>query len=186
MERRSLGDRVTLCGVVLEIRVPTPDEREVLRDIERVAGALFAQVGLDDVARHEPETVEALAEYVADGRAWVILEDGASVGYALVDIVDGLVHLEQLSVRPDRGRRGVGTALLRYVCAWARDRRFAAVTLTTFTAVPWNAPFYGSRGFRVLDDAQIGPELRALRDAEAAHGLDPDLRVCMRCDLQQG
>ena len=96
--------------------------------------------------------------------------------------MDGLAHLEQLSVRPERGRRGLGAALLESVCEWAAQRRLEAVTLTTFVHVPWNAPFYAKNGFRVMGDGQVGPELRKLQADEAAHGLDPTLRVCMRRD----
>jgi len=39
------------------IRAPRPEELELLRDIERAAGALFVEVGLADVAAHEPESV---------------------------------------------------------------------------------------------------------------------------------
>ena len=38
-------------------------------------------------------------------------------------------------------------------------------------------------GFRVLAEDEITPELRDLRAAEATHGLDPTIRVCMRLDL---
>ena len=58
-----------------------------------------------------------------------------------------------------------------------------ALTLTTFTDVPWNAPYYVRCGFRILADAQLTPGLRAIRDREAAHGLDRWPRVCMRRDL---
>jgi GNAT superfamily N-acetyltransferase len=166
------------------IRAPRPEELELLRDIERAAGALFVEVGLADVASHEPESVEALAEYANDGRAWVITDDDVPVGYAIVDIVDGLAHLEQLSVLPDHGRKGLGAALLAHVSAWAQKQPLDAVTLTTFRDIPWNAPFYAKHGFRVLDDAEIGPELRDLRALEARHGLDPAQRVCMRRDVK--
>jgi len=156
-----------------------------LRDIEWAAGTLFIDVGLAHVAAHEPESVEALAEYANDGRAWVISAAAGDVpvGYAIVDIVDGLAHLEQLSVLPDHGRKGLGAALLAHVSEWAEKRRLDAVTLTTFRDIPWNAPFYAKHGFRVLDDAEIGPELRDLRALEARHGLDPAQRVCMRRDI---
>ena len=165
------------------IRAPRPDELESLRAIERAAGTLFAQVGLDDVAADEPETIEALGAYLAAGRIWVICLDDMAVGYGVVDIVDGAAHLEQMSVDPRYGRRGLGAALLTYVCEWARHKPFEAVTLTTFRHLPWNAPFYAKQGFRVLDDADVGPELHHRWAEEAAHGLDPELRVCMRRDL---
>jgi hypothetical protein len=49
--------------------------------------------------------------------------------------------------------------------------------------VAWNRPLYEHLGFRVLDEQELGPELRVVRDRETADGLDPDVRVCMRLDL---
>jgi GNAT superfamily N-acetyltransferase len=165
------------------IRAPRTDELEQLREIERAAGVLFAEIGFEEVAADEPASVETLAEYVLDDRAWLIADDNdVPIGYTVVDVVDGLAHLEQLSVLPDRGRQGLGAALLEHVCDWATRHRFAAVTLTTFTEVPWNAPFYAKHGFRVMNDSEVGPELRELQALEAAHGLDPAQRVCMRRD----
>ena len=160
-------------------------ELDLLREIERAAGALFAEIGFAEVAAAEPAGVAALAEYVLDGRAWVVAEHDVPVGYAVVDIVDGLAHLEQLSVLPEHGRKGLGSALLAHVCSWAAQRRLESVTLTTFRAVPWNAPYYEKNGFRVMDDAEIGPEMRDLRALEAEHGLDPTQRVCMRRDVRR-
>ena len=155
-----------------------------MREIERAAGALFAEIGFAEVAADEPASVAELAAYAFDGRAWVVAEHDVPVGYAVVDIVDGLAHLEQLSVLPEYGRKGLGSALLAHVCDWAAQRHLEAVTLTTFGAVPWNAPYYENNGFRVMDDAEIGPELRNLRVLEAEHGLDPTQRVCMRRDVR--
>lgn len=45
-------------------------------------------------------------------------------------------------------------------------------SLTTFGHVPWNAPYYARWRFRVLDDAELAPGLRAIRQREAALGLD--------------
>jgi GNAT superfamily N-acetyltransferase len=163
------------------IRAPRPDELELLRDIERAAGALFAQVGLGAVAEHEPESVEALGAYLRAGHAWVITtDDDTPVGYAVVDIVDDCAHLEQISVHPNDGGEGLGATLLERVCELAEQEHYSAVTLTTFTDVPWNAPFYERHGFHAMTEAEIGPELDARRAHEAALGLDPAQRVCMR------
>jgi len=166
------------------IRAPRADELETLRDIEWAAGTLFADIGMPEIAADEPAGVEVLAEYVHDGRAWVATdENDTPIGYAIVDVVDDLAHLEQLSVRPEHGRTGVGKALLDEVERWAEQQRREAVTLTTFEAVPWNAPYYAKHGFRTMRDEEIGPELTALRAHEAGQGLDPDARVCMRKDV---
>ena len=88
-----------------------------------------------------------------------------------------------VSVRPGHQGAGVGRALLDRVRDWAAATDRPALTLTTFTDVPWNRPLYEHLGFRVLAEAEIGPELQALRATEAAHGLDPATRACMRLDL---
>ncbi len=93
-------------------------------------------------------------------------------------------HVEQLSVRPDQQRRGTGRALVEHVRAWAVDHGRPGITLTTFTDVPWNRPLFERLGFRVLGEDEIGPGLQEVRRTEANRGLDPELRVCMRRDLQ--
>lgn len=164
---------------VLVIRAATARDGEALQAIERAAGARFRDIGMHEVAAHEPASVAVLAGYAADGRSWVAVDaSDEPIGYVLVDRVDGLTHVEQLSVLPAHHGRGVGRALIEHVIA----RHGAPVTLTTFRDVEWNQPLYDHLGFRVMADAEIGPELRSLVAAEAAHGLDPATRVCMRFD----
>jgi GNAT superfamily N-acetyltransferase len=83
-------------------------------------------------------------------------------------------------VHPDHARRRLGRALLDRLIEWAERQRLPAVTLTTYTEVPWNGPYYERCGFRYLTDAELTPGLRAIRAAEAAHGLDRWPRACMR------
>jgi GNAT superfamily N-acetyltransferase len=166
------------------IRPASTDELPALRAIERLAGERFRDVGLPGVAEHEPPPLGVLARYAGDGRCWVAVDDaGGAIGYVLVDAVDGNAHVEQVSVHPDHQGAGVGRALMGRVATWAGEAGMPAVTLTTFSDVPWNAPLYRHLGFRVLRDEEIGPGLRAVRDEETAHGLDPARRVCMRMDL---
>jgi ribosomal protein S18 acetylase RimI-like enzyme len=102
----------------------------------------------------------------------------------VVDEVDGNAHVEQVSVLPDHQGAGIGRALLDRVGAWALQNGRSAITLTTFAHVPWNAPLYRHFGFTVLAESEIGPELRAICVKEAAHGLDPAMRVCMRLEVR--
>ena len=166
------------------IRAARDGDGPDLQDIERAAGERFRDVGMAAIAEDEPLPLDTLAAYAAAGRSWVAV-DGPSrvVGYVVVDVVDDHAHVEQISVRPDQQGRGVGRALLDRVATWARDTGRTAITLTTFTDVPWNRPLYEHLGFRVLAEPEIGPELRDLRATEAAHGLDPATRVCMRREV---
>jgi GNAT superfamily N-acetyltransferase len=117
----------------------------------------------------------------AEGRLWVALADDTPVGFALVEMLaDGFPHLEEIDVDPRHGRRGLGTALVRAVCAWASRSGHREVTLTTFRDVRWNMPFYTRLGFEEIPADELRPELVAVVRDETARGLDPTGRAVMR------
>ncbi len=162
----------------MDIRVARPDDLPRLQDVELLAGAMFRDVGLPEIADDDPPSLDDLAGAAA---VLVAVDDrDVAVGYARIEVVDGHAHLEQLSVVPDHGGQGVGTALLDAVAAWARERGDAEITLTTFRNVAFNAPLYAKRGYDEVADLDRAPGLVALMVAEAAHGLDPTQRVAMR------
>lgn len=135
---------------------------------------------MTEIADDEPLPVPVLAEYVAAGRAWVAVSGGSVAGYLVADLVDGDVHIEQVSVHPRYGRRGVGRMLIEEVVRYAARTGAGGVTLTTFVDVAWNAPYYRRCGFEVVAEGEVGAGLRAVREHEAAAGLDRWGRVCMR------
>ena len=53
------------------------------------------------------------------------------------------------------------------------------MSLSTFTHVPWNAPFYAREGFEVVPEAAWTPGMLALRAREARLGLSLDERAVM-------
>jgi GNAT superfamily N-acetyltransferase len=113
------------------------------------------------------------------GRCWVADVDGVAAAYVVVDLVDGVAHVEQVSVHPDHRGQGLGAALLDHVTGWAAEHGHHRLTLTTFADVPWNAPYYERLGFRVLRADELGPALDALMDTEEQHGLRRSERVAM-------
>ena len=166
------------------IRPARPNDGPRLQAIEVAAGAQFADVGHPEVAADPPKPVEALASYATAGRSWVAESPaGEVVGYVLVDVLDGEGHITQVTVDPDHQGQGIGKALIEQAKAWTRGNGLEAITLATFSEVSWNRPLYEHLGFRVLDEEEIGPELRAGRDLDEAHGLGPEGRVTMRLDL---
>ncbi|GAB3985498.1 GNAT family N-acetyltransferase [Plantactinospora veratri] len=168
----------------MRIRPARRQDLPGLRDIERAAGRSFRDVGMPEVADDEPPSVEELARHQRAGLAWVAVDaDDVPVGYLVAEPVDGNLHVEQVSVHPRAARRGVGRQLLEHLAAHARAGGVPALTLTTFTHVPWNAPYYSRCGFVVLDEPELTPGLVAIRAHEAAHGLNRWPRVCMRRDL---
>jgi GNAT superfamily N-acetyltransferase len=169
----------------MRIRPATPAELPALQDIERAAGAPFRDLGMPEIADDEPPALDVLEHYRRAGRCWVVASgpQGGPVAYLLAEPVDGALHIEQVSVHPRAARRGVGRALLAHAADRAREEGLTSLTLTTFTDVPWNAPYYERLGFRPLPDEDLTPGLRAIRATEAAHGLDRWPRVCMRAPL---
>lgn len=160
------------------------EELPVLQEIERAAGECFRDIGMEEVADDEPLSVRSFCPTsgpVDAGSRWT--EPTGSVAYLIVDLVDGNMHVEQVSVHPDSARRGVGRSLLDHAADRATAAGVTALTLTTFALVPWNAPYYQRCGFRSLDEAELTPGLRTIRAREARHGLDRWPRVCMRRDL---
>lgn len=148
--------------------------------MEVAAGALFRSID-DPAVAAVADDPPLQASHLADA-AWAVVAevDGVIAGYALATLVGGHAHLEQLSVLPDHGRQGIGTALIDAVVEWARGRGDRAVTLTTFRDVPFNAPLYARRGFVEVPPAEWSRPLRDLVANEAGHGLDPARRVVMR------
>ena len=168
----------------MSIRATRHTDVPALRAIGWAAGQRFREFGLAHIADDEPSASEAMATYVDEGRSWVATQaDDRPVGYVLVDELDGLAHIEQVSVLPEHQGTGQGRALVERVADWARATGRSALTLTTYDHIPWNRPLYEHLGFRVLDLSKLGPELADRRAEEASRGLDPGRRVAMRLDL---
>nr|WP_283774595.1 GNAT family N-acetyltransferase [Brachybacterium equifaecis] len=134
---------------------------QALPAIEAAAGEAFREIGMADVADDPLPDTDDLARHVGEGRIWVAETAGEVAGYALAVLRDGQAHLEQVSVHPDHARTRVGAQLIGAVRTWTLERRDEQLRLTTFTDVPWNAPYYSRLGFRPLPDAELGPELTA-------------------------
>jgi GNAT superfamily N-acetyltransferase len=162
------------------IRPPLPSELPRLAEIERAAGEQFRDIGMPQIAEDEPPTPAELQAYLDRDTARVWAEPGwEPVAYLLMDLVDGRVHIEQVSVHPAAARRGLGRALLAAAVGRARARGDDRVTLTTFAEVPWNMPYDQRLGFAALPVGEQGPELRRVRAHEAGIGLDRWPRVAM-------
>jgi len=166
------------------VRVAVAEDVARLPEIERQAGLLFddrlEQIGLTKEFQPPVTSVENFENARRAGRLWVAVPpSGDAVGFALVLEVGGFAHLEELDVLPRHGRKGLGSALLDAVCTWAGQAGYPAVTLSTFRDIPWNAPFYQRRGFRVVAPSELSDDHVQLVFSEGRRGLRADLRVMM-------
>jgi GNAT superfamily N-acetyltransferase len=170
------------------IRLATPADAPLLPAVELAAASLYLTqlevTGLTAETLAEPNSAEEFAMAQQADMLWVAVDaDDNPIGFALLAEIDQWLHLDELDVLPEYGRRGIGTALVQHVCQLARDAGYPGVTLATFRDVAWNAPFYQHLGFQVVPPAEQTPGLQAVVASEKEGGLHTDLRVVMRFAL---
>lgn len=165
----------------MSVRQAKPEDLGRLQAIQLAAGNAFRDIGMPSVADSPPLPTESLSGYRRAGRAWVAADEyDEPVGFVVADVVDGHVHIEQVSVHPAHAGQRIGAMLLDHVAGWATDQDLAGMTLITFRGVPWNAPYYERLGFRELADSEVTPGLAALKAAEGGNLM---ARVCMLREL---
>lgn len=170
--------------MAVHVRMALRDEIPLLQALQLDAGELFRSAGMDDVADNPPKDAAELADAISAGLLWVACgPDNALLGMAQVLDHFGVAHLEEISVRMAAGRKGIGTALLRSAMEALRQRGYRRVTLSTFSHLPWNRPFYEKLGFVVIPDDEWTEPLRQVRRNESAMGLGSESRVIMAAAL---
>ena len=136
-------------AVTVDLRRARSPDASGLREIERRAGQRFPLA--NDIADHEPRSVETFVAYANAGRCLVACDStDRPVGFLLVDDIDGNAHIEQMSVEPEDQGMGVARSLIDQARAWAKNNRRPGVTLTTFADI--HAPMYTHLGFSVMQD----------------------------------
>ncbi len=162
------------------VRLAEMAEIPLLNDVEADASQVFltapdfafvAQYPLPDEAAYVP--------FITGRRAFVCELETGIAGFVLMGEVDDRGHIFQVSVRAGLQRRGVGRLLIAAVERWARQQGHAAVTLTTFRDLPWNAPAYLRQGYGFMDAGMEGPMLTDILENERALGLFRQVRVAM-------
>jgi N-acetylglutamate synthase-like GNAT family acetyltransferase len=167
--------------VTWRVRLAVSADVPLLAPLERAAAGRFAAIGLEGIAQGRPTDVAEYRAAIADGRLWVVEQgEGGVVGLAIADRLDGEGYLAEIAVHPDHAGHRLAARMIDAVGAWAAGQGCRRLFLTTFREVPWNRRYYERLGFAVVDEAAVGPELRAKRDAERARGVDRHgPRVCM-------
>lgn len=163
-----------------EIRAALPADLVLLPEVEAASDTLL--FGRPEIRADLAGSLPGPAEPRELAAALKVLVAGAPpVAFVRLEEVGGCAHLEQLSVHPDAARAGLGRALLGAAIEWSRQAGYSALTLCTFARVPFNAPFYRTCGFAVV---QPSGALARVRQHEAEVGLDRiGERVAMRLEL---
>lgn len=174
MSIRRLPEGYAICGAA-------PEEIPALIAIDLAAGQMFAGTGLlpeDALGDHVPADVFEAA--IPLGHVHTVRgRKGELAGFVLTSVRENVLYLDQISVDPAQGRKGLGGALIRRVMEEAKDRGLKRVVLSTFRDLPWNGPFYRKHGFRELPRRKLEKWMIEIESAQDERGLDVRARCFM-------
>lgn len=161
------------------IRSARPDELPLMAEIEIDAFVALAEaLGVEREANALPLGV--LDRSLRESLLIVAVNDrDRPIAFLAGTEIENSLYVIELDVIRQWQRRGVGRRLMLEAIELARARSFAGVTLTTDRHVAFNAPFYRSLGFELLDDERLPQFLRRKLLDEVESGMDPDRRVAM-------
>jgi GNAT superfamily N-acetyltransferase len=165
----------------LTIRAAQPADLLELPQMQVAAGALFRELGMDLVADGPTPAFADFDEAQRTGRLLVatVNDIDSVVGFVRTRPLDGALHVEQVTVAPGWGGRGIGRSLMQAAEMLAVREGFTRMSLTTFRDIPFNGPFYAGLGWEALEDRHLTPGLASERHQEAAAGLDRWPRLAM-------
>lgn len=167
----------------MHIRPATSEDFDALRKVELAAFETLRKAG----AVRGPASASAdqdLQRYLDHGLLYLAgNRNDAAVGFCGGHIADGFLHIGELDVHPDYQRQGLGRVLVTTLLAAGRARKLDGATLTTDRLVPFNAPFYATLGFHLIERHNASRRLRRILETEIENGLDPLRRVAMMLEF---
>ncbi|WP_207210343.1 GNAT family N-acetyltransferase [Nocardioides zhouii] len=147
------------------------------RDLPLIAAIEDSGIGMFEKVLGDL-TGDALASPAPSGQqrmsepGFLLVAGDPAIGFAHVVDLESHAHLAQISVHPDHGRRGVGSALLEAAAERAALKGHGSLTLTTYADLPWNGPFYARHGFvEVAADEPMTAAQLAISEDEERLGL---------------
>ena len=132
------------------IRLAVPEDAQLLPAIETSAAQAFRMIAeLSWLAESPPMSIARHSQLIALSTCWVALDaENRPQGFLSAEQHGNDLHIHELSVMQSMQGQGTGRRLIEAAMEYARSTRLSFVTLTTFTNVPWNAPFYSRLGFQ--------------------------------------
>ncbi len=164
------------------IRPGRPTDLPRLDPIDASGSETFDRFGQPLADGSPPAPPGHWAAVLDAGLLWIADDAQAGpVGFLAGELVEKDLYVEQVTVVIERQRQGLGWRLMQAAIDWARAEGLRSVSLTTFRAIPWNAPFYASLGFVELTPGAAPAHLAAHLADEAGRGFTD--RCAMRLAL---
>ena len=162
-----------MCSLILR----TADSRDIsrLQEIDKAARSRYRSAGRLSFAA---ETPPIATHRLIEGETIVAEEDGRAVGFVLMNVMERILYIANISVDPPFSGQGIGAALVEAAERHARSHGLTALALATFRTPRWNGPWFRQLGFQPMPADQIGPSLRAVL-ARHRQFLDMRTRITM-------
>jgi len=151
--------------------------RMIAADI--AASELFRPTGLIYDMAPVPNGVPAqiLRDAIKKDMVIAAAFNGLAIGFVLMSVQgDKDFYLDQLSVDPTHGRKGIGTSLVQACLQRAEDLGYKQVYLSTFRDLEWNGPFYKRIGFKELPRRKLADWMIEIEEAQRS-----EMDVSKRC-----
>ncbi len=163
----------------INIRNATPDDFVNLPALEEDAAQAFVEFGYQDVLNMQALPVSFYKNLSSDSIILIADKNHEAVGFCVIIKIDNQAYLKEVSVAYKHSGQGFGRSLLDHAFQEAKERGYTFVTLTTFSDLPFNAPFYESLGFKKFAFDQRWPELKSLHEEEKCNALASYKRIAM-------
>ncbi|MDC8754934.1 GNAT family N-acetyltransferase [Erythrobacter sp. sf7] len=166
------------------LRLARPEDAQAMPEIERAAAVAFAgQPGLERLDFTRTRSPADFVRLIRKGHCLAAHVGETMAGFLVAERFSRELHIWEMDVAPAFQRRGIGAGLVRAAQIDARNSGIAALTLTTFREVAWNAPFYARLGFEEVTALDAHPRLAGELANEVDDGLPADRRCAMICFL---
>ena len=149
--------------------------------IEHSANQAFAQIPqLKWLAESAVMSSDQHLDLIQNHDAFVAVNTkNQAVGFLYAEKQAQDLYIIELDVAAEYQQQGIGRQLMTYTLDFARQQGFQAVTLTTFTDVAWNRPFYEKLGFKQLNVQNLKPYLKQKIAHEIEQGFIRESRCAM-------
>lgn len=156
-----------------------------LEDIARMIAAdiaaseLFRPTGLIYDMAPVPDGVptQFLRDAIRENMVIAADFEGIAIGFCLMSIRgEADFYIDQLSVDPAHGRKGIGAALVTACLQYSESLGHKEVFLSTFRHLEWNGPFYKKLGFKELPRRKLTDWMIEIENAQRE-----EMDVSKRC-----
>lgn len=164
----------------ITISAAQPHHYSSLRAIELAAFETLREAGAV-TGQAVANSLKGFHDFSRDGLLLAAFTpDSIPVGFIAGNIEDIWLHIAEIDVHPDWQRNGIGRLLMQALLSSGQQHGLAGATLTTDKLAAFNAKFYASLGFEIVEGQSCPPHLINQKAEEVKTGFNPARRVAMR------